>query len=440
MRTYISLSKEHNIFDDLSQRQLISASTDPDALRKHMCNPIVAYCGFDPTASSLHIGHLVPILMLKRFQMYGHSTIALIGGATGLVGDPSGRSNERTLMKIEEVKERANMIQTQLQNLLLHSEDQKPTIFIDNYDWISNISTIEFLRDYGKHLSMKDLLSNRYVSARLNDPDTGISFTEFSYTILQALDFVHLRKYHNCTVQIGGNDQWGNITNGTRLARAIGIDNVYGFTLPLLLKSDGSKFGKTANGAIWLDSKLTPIFDFYQFWFSINDEDIRKLMYIFSLQSSAEIDALLLVDREDPSQRIAIRHLAYEMTAFVHGETYANACQTLAQILFSHSNQSDNKNNITANNWDALVFSGIVPTIPMHSLKDKMLSDALLSLGLVSSRKDAKRNFVGNSIKVNFSQITEDIPLKEITMLHNNMICLQKGKLCGLVYNSCSLM
>ena len=421
-----------NLFDELKRRGLYADCTDTAALREHLQQSRSVYCGFDPTADSLHIGHLIPVMMLKRFQMYGHTPILLIGGATALVGDPAGRTEEREFSEEEVVKKRAESLKKQVTKFLDFSEDSpNKAIIVDNYSWLKAIDLIEFLRDYGKISSLKELLANRYVRARLEDPSSSISFAEFTYTLLQAIDFVELYKKHSCTIQFGGTDQWGNITNGTRLARGLKLsDTLHGITLPLLLDSSGVKFGKTEGGKnIWLNPKKTPVFDFYQYWFTVGDNRIEKTFYTFSLKSKAEIDGILKSDKRSPESRLALRALAFEVTEFVHGRDNALACQTLADILFPQSKKSA---VIEDEDWQVLAGSGIVPVIDL--MPGMTLVAGLRELGLAFSKTEARQLLKDGGITLNLSlKPREDMDISEIEMLSSGLICLQKGKSCGII-------
>src|SRR5881394_2110908 len=280
------------VFDELSWRGLIADCTDAENLPKRLGSPITLYCGFDPTADSLHVGNLVPLLALRRFQLFGHHPIAVAGGATGLIGDPSGKSAERQLLTRESLEANIAAVKNQLAALLDFNAAQNPAQLVDNASWTAPVSFLDFLRDIGKHFSVNMMVAKESVRARMEDRETGISYTEFSYMLLQAFDFYELRRQFNCELQIGGSDQWGNITAGIDLTRKKMGKAVYGLTLPLITNSDGSKFGKTAAGAIWLDPKKTSVYRFYQFWINTDDRDVVRYLKFFTFLSPAEIAAL----------------------------------------------------------------------------------------------------------------------------------------------------
>ncbi|MFD0889468.1 tyrosine--tRNA ligase, partial [Streptosporangium algeriense] len=305
------------ILDDLAWRGLIAQSTDIDALRAAMAEgPITVYCGFDPTAPSLHVGNLVPLLTLTRLQRAGHRIIGLVGGATGLIGDPSGRSTERSLNSSEVVAEWVARIRVQLEKFLDFSEESGGTL-VSNLDWTEGMSAIDFLRDVGKHFPINRMLARESVSARLGGD--GLSYTEFSYQILQANDYLELNRRYGCTLQIGGSDQWGNITAGTDLIRRVTGGHVHALTVPLITKADGTKFGKTAGGAVWLNPEMTSPYAFYQFWLNADDRDVVKFLKIYSFKSREEIEELEKAAVERPAAREAQRALAAEFTTLLHG-------------------------------------------------------------------------------------------------------------------------
>src|SRR5690625_81010 len=326
-----------DIIQDLENRGLIHQTTDLEGLKKHLSeNQVTLYCGFDPTADSLHIGHLVPITMLKRFQRAGHKPIALIGGGTGMIGDPSGRTSERSLNTAEVVKGFSEKIADQLAHLL-DLKDGEDIVARNNADWLSGLTIIDFLRDVGKHFTVNYMLAKESVSARI---EQGITYTEFSYMLLQSYDFLNLYEQENCTLQIGGSDQWGNITAGMEFIRRSREDEakevkVFGLTVPLITKADGSKFGKTAGGAIWLDPDKTSPYEFYQFWINTDDRDVIKFLNYFTFLDQEELDHLQTEVDNNPGDRVAQRRLAEEMTKLVHGQDALDQAQKISASLFS---------------------------------------------------------------------------------------------------------
>src|SRR5690625_792405 len=326
------------ILQELEKRGLIHQTTDREYLEKHLAsNQVSLYCGFDPTADSLHIGHLLPITILKRFQLAGHRPIALIGGGTGMIGDPSGRTTERSLNTTEVVKGYANQIEQQLAGLLNFDTGDNAAVARNNHDWLSNFTIIDFLRDVGKHFSVNYMMAKDAVSSRIEE---GISFTEFSYMLLQSFDFLKLHEQENVTLQIGGSDQWGNITAGMEFIRRSREDEtkevkVHGLTVPLITKADGTKFGKTAGGAVWLDADKTTPYEFYQFWINTDDRDVMKFLNYFTFITQEELDELQVEVDNNPGDRVAQRRLAEEMTKEVHGEEALDQAQKISASLFS---------------------------------------------------------------------------------------------------------
>ena len=320
-----------NIIDDLQWRGAINQTTDLDALKELTENDKIAlYCGTDPTGDSLHIGHLIPFMILKRFQLAGHHPVIIIGGGTGAIGDPSGRKSERTLQTMDQVHHNEEALTAQMKKLF----GTENFTIVNNYDWLSQISLLDFLRDYGKLFNINTMLNKEVVASRL---DAGISFTEFTYQILQSVDFLHLYRHNGVQLQIGGSDQWGNITAGIDLIHKVeGPDaKVYGLTIPLMLKADGTKFGKTAGGAIWLDPEKTSPYEFYQFWINQDDRDVVKYLKYFTFLSREEIEDLAEKTEKEPWKRAAQKRLAEEVTKFVHGEEGLQEAQMITEALFS---------------------------------------------------------------------------------------------------------
>ena len=322
-----------DLLSDLQARGLVASSTDLGALAESMAGGITVYAGFDPTASSLHVGNLVPLLLLRRFQQAGHRVIALVGGATGLIGDPSGRSAERTLNTDDTVASWVERVRGQLQHFLDFDGDN-PATLVSNLEWTAPMSAIEFLRDVGKHFSVNAMLGKESIAARLNGD--GISYTEFSYMLLQAMDYLHLYRDHDCALQVGGSDQWGNITAGLDLIRRVEgpESHAHGLTVPLVTKADGTKFGKTAGGAIWLDAEQTSPFAFYQFWLNTDDRDIASMLRYFSLRPLPDIEQVIAEGGHRPASRAGQRALAAELTDLVHGRETREHIEAASAALF----------------------------------------------------------------------------------------------------------
>lgn len=321
---------------DLENRGLIAQRTAEDELTGHLAQPRLLYCGFDPTADSLHIGSLVPLLMLRRFQLAGHRPIAVVGGSTGLIGDPSFKAAERQLNQKEVVDLWCNRLRDQIERFL-DFDGPSGAILANNYDWTGDMSVLDFMRDVGKHFSVSAMIQKESVKQRITREGSGISFTEFSYMLLQSWDFAELYRRHQCTVQIGGSDQWGNITGGIDLTRRLHSASVYGITMPLITKSDGTKFGKTESGTVWLDSRKTSPYSFYQFWLGTADADVYRFLKYFTFLSVEEIDAIEKADRERQGRPEAQQVLAREVTALVHGGDALAAAERITQALFSGS-------------------------------------------------------------------------------------------------------
>lgn len=413
-----------HILDDLEQRGLIQQTTDDEGLRKHLEeNTVTLYCGFDPTADSLHIGHLLPILMLKRFQKAGHRPIALVGGGTGMIGDPSGRSTERSFNTEDVVKGYAEQIQEQIAELLEVNQGENSVVPRNNYEWLSKISIIEFLRDYGKHFSINYMLAKDSVESRL---ENGISFTEFSYMILQSADFLNLYEKENCTLQIGGSDQWGNITAGLELIRRTKSSEdeevkAYGITVPLITKSDGTKFGKTAGGAIWLDPKKTTPYEFYQFWINTDDRDVIKFIKYFTFLSVEEIADLEKQLQEAPEKRIPHKRLAEEMTKMVHGAEALEQAERITEALFS--------GNISTLN--AVEIEQGFKDVPSYTAKERNvgLVDLLVEAGISSSKRQAREDVKNGAVYIN-GERKDDInySLSDEDRIENRFTIIRRGK------------
>ncbi|EGF11262.1 tyrosine--tRNA ligase [Neisseria bacilliformis ATCC BAA-1200] len=376
-----------SIIQDLQSRGLIAQTTDIAALDAFLTeNKISLYCGFDPTADSLHIGHLLPVLALRRFQQAGHTPIALVGGATGMIGDPSFKAVERSLNTPETVAGWVASIRAQLEPFLSF-EGENAAIMANNADWFGGMNCLDFLRDIGKHFSVNAMLNKESVKQRIDRDDVGISFTEFAYTLLQSYDFAELNKRHGATLQIGGSDQWGNITNGIDLTRRLNQKQVFGLTLPLVTKSDGTKFGKTEGGAVWLNAKKTSPYQFYQFWLKVADADVYKFLKYFTFLSVAEIDAIEAKDQASGAKPEAQRVLAEEMTRLIHGEEALQAAQRISESLFA-----EDQSSLTESDFEQLALDGL----PAFEVSDGLnVVEALVKTGLAQSNKEA-RGFVNS--------------------------------------------
>ena len=389
-----------DIFAELSWRQLIHQTTD-DLSRWLSEEPRTLYAGFDPTADSLHVGHMMGVMTLRRFQRAGHRPIALVGGATGMVGDPSGKSEERNLLSPEILAANVAGVGRQLANFLDFSGDSA-ALLVNNFDWMGQYGYLDFLRDVGKHFPVNVMLTKDSVRSRLERTDAGLSYTEFSYMLLQAYDFVQLHQRHGCQLQIGGSDQWGNITAGIDLARRMHAVQLHGLTWPLLTKSDGTKMGKTESGAVWLDPDRTSPYHFYQYWINLDDADVGKCLRYFSDLGREEVDSLLAEHQSDPARRNAQRRLATELTRLVHGESGLTAAERATAIFFGAeiADLSDTQ------------LEGIFADVPSRQLPCERLAgeglpivDALTEAGLVKSKGEARRIITQGGAYVNNRRI-----------------------------------
>ena len=375
------------IIQDLQSRGLIAQTTDIEALDALLNEQKISlYCGFDPTADSLHIGHLLPVLALRRFQQAGHTPIALVGGATGMIGDPSFKAVERSLNSAETVAGWVESIRNQLKPFLSF-EGENAAIMANNADWFGSMNCLDFLRDIGKHFSVNAMLNKESVKQRIERDDVGISFTEFAYSLLQGYDFAELNKRHGAVLEIGGSDQWGNITAGIDLTRRLNQKQVFGLTLPLVTKSDGTKFGKTEGGAVWLNAKKTSPYQFYQFWLKVADADVYKFLKYFTFLSIEEIDAIEAKDKASGTKPEAQRILAEEMTRLIHGEAALQAAQRISESLFA-----EDQSHLTESDFEQLALDGL----PAFEVSDGLnVVEALVKTGLASSNKEA-RGFVNS--------------------------------------------
>jgi tyrosyl-tRNA synthetase len=388
-----------DIFAELKWRGLIHQTTDESHLAEWLKQQSrTVYAGFDPTADSLHIGHFMPLMTLRRFQRAGHRPIAVVGGATGMVGDPSGKSEERNLLSLDQLRENVSAIEQQMRRLLDFDSDATSAELVNNYDWMSRFSYLDFLRDIGKNFPVNVMLAKDSVKSRLERVDGGLSFTEFSYMLLQAYDFVHLQQEFNCELQIGGSDQWGNITAGIDLARRMHGVQLYGMTLPLLTKSDGSKMGKTEGGAVWLSAERTSPYAFYQYWINIADEDAGRCLRMLTELEQDEIEALDQARLDAPHRRDSQRRLAESLTHLVHGEEGLTSAEQATQVFFGAEIRDLNDRQL-------LEIFADVPSkeLPQAELEGDGLGlvDALVHAGLAKSKGEARRTISQGGAYVN---------------------------------------
>ena len=407
--------------DDLRWRGLIAQTTDEKELATALEKPITLYIGFDPTAPSIHVGNLVVLLVLRRFQLAGHHPIALVGGATGLVGDPSGRNEERSLNSSEIVEQWVNRIKLQVSSVLDFKVVANPAVVVNNLDWTSPLSAIEFLRDIGKHFSVNQMLSKDSVANRL---EGGISYTEFSYQVLQAFDFLELYRRNKCTLQLGGSDQWGNIVAGLDLIRRVEGGSGHAVTVPLLTKADGTKFGKTAGGSVWLDPEMTSPYAFFQYWLNSDDKDVVNFLKVFSFKSRAEIEEIEKEHNENPGARNAHRALARELTSLIHGEETSARVEEAAKALFG---QGD------LNTLDEKTLSSALSELPrvQISANEEIPTwvDLLAAAGVVDSKSAARRIVKEGGAYLNNEKISgEDFRLEKSHFLCGRYAVLRKGK------------
>lgn len=411
-----------NLIKQLQERGLVAQVTDEAALTERLAKgPIALYCGFDPTADSLHLGHLVPLLCLKRFQQAGHKPVALVGGATGLIGDPSFKADERKLNTIETVSEWVDKIRKQVSPFLDFDCGSNSAIAANNYDWFGHMNVLTFLRDIGKHFSVNQMINKEAVKQRLNRDDSGISFTEFSYNLLQGFDFSELYHRYQVELQIGGSDQWGNITSGIDLTRRMHQKQVFGLTVPLITKADGTKFGKTEGGAVWLDPKKTSPYKFYQFWINTADADVYRFLKFFTFLSIQEINALEEEDKTSGKAPRAQYVLAEEVTALVHGAEGLAAAKRITQSLFSGE-----LNEMTSADFAQLAQDGM-PTIDLEIGAD--LQQALVNAELVPSRGQARTMIASNAVSINGEKISDpDYQFTDSDRLFSRYSLLRRGK------------
>ncbi|WP_281666026.1 tyrosine--tRNA ligase [Gemella morbillorum] len=406
-----------NLLEELKYRDLVYQQTDEEGIKKLLETESVSiYCGTDPTGDSLHVGHLLPFLTLKRFAKYGHKPVVLVGGGTGIIGDPSGRSEERQLQSLETIAENAKKLENQLRNIFRGDENIE---FVNNGDWLGKMSMIEFLRDYGKLINVNYMLAKDSVSSRL---ENGLSFTEFSYTLLQGIDYAYLNEHHGVKMQLGGSDQWGNITTGLEIMRKLRGDvEAYGFTIPLMLKSDGTKFGKSTGGAVWLDPEKTTPYEFYQFWFNTADNDTISAIKKFTFLEKEEIEKLEESLAKEPHLRLAQKALAEELVKIVHGEAALESALNITKALFS--------GNIKELTLDELKVA--VKGMPKAQLpKDDInIVDFLVESGVVTSKRQAREDVNNGAISINGDKVTDlAFSVDNSSRLEDSFTVVRRGK------------
>lgn len=417
-----------DLIAELTWRGMIHQIT-PDIEKQLEKEMTVGYIGFDPTASSLHIGNLATIMLLKQLQLAGHKPIALVGGATGMVGDPSGKSEERNLLDEETLRANQEGIRNQLAKFLDFDCGENSAEILNNYDWFKEFGFLEFLRNVGKHISVNYMMAKDSVQKRL---ETGISFTEFSYQLLQGYDFYHLNKHHNVRLQMGGSDQWGNVTTGTELIRRMGGTPSFALTCPLVTKADGSKFGKSEQGNVWLDAEMTSPYQFYQFWLNCRDEDAPKLIRVFTLFSQSEIEAMEAEHAEAPHLRVLQKAIAEEVTVRVHGKEAYEAAKFASQVLYNKKASFDDLKSIDLPTW-----KGIATELPTAKISESELGEVADVATLVSnatqnlifsSKGEANRMIKGGGLSINKQKIANAAEKPAFEWIHHQFLLVQKGK------------
>ncbi len=421
---------QKNFVEELKWRGLIS-DIIPDTERYLLKNSVSGYIGFDPTSDSLHIGSLIQIIILIHFQKFGHKPIILLGGATGMIGDPSGKSKERNLMDQEILKKNCQEIRLQMEKFLDFDEEKiNSAIIVNNYDWMKNFSLVDFSREIGKHITVNYMMAKDSVKKRLgNDSNEGMSFTEFTYQLIQGYDFLHLYNQYDCKIQIGGSDQWGNITTGTELIRRKNGEKAYAITCPLVKKVDGTKFGKTEEGNIWLDRKKTSPYKFYQYWLNTSDEDSFNYIKIFTLLEKDNIDKILAEHKLNPHNRLVQKTLADVVTLLVHGKEDLENAKLASQILFGQTTKE------SLEKINSEIFLEIFESVPNASFEIKILKEGIDIVSLLSgktnflkSNNEARRALKENSISVNKLKVDETYVVSEKDLILENCILIQKGK------------
>ncbi len=420
-----------NFVDELKWRGMLHdfMPGTEEQLKKEMTS---AYVGIDPTANSLHIGHLVGVMMLKHFQAAGHKPLVLVGGATGMIGDPSGKSQERNLLDEKTLRYNQDCLKKQLKKLLdFNAGKENNAEMVNNYDWMKEYSFLEFIRDIGKHITVNYMMAKDSVKKRIGEESkTGMSFTEFSYQLVQGTDFYHLYKTKNCKLQMGGSDQWGNITTGTELIRRKEGGEAFALTCPLITKADGNKFGKTEEGNVWLDPDLTSPYKFYQFWLNVSDEDAEKYIKIFTMLSKNEIESIIEKHRAEPHQRMLQQQLAKEVTVMVHSEEDYNTAVAASKILFGKATTEELKN------LDEKTFLSVFEGVPMFDIERSKINAGVNVLDLLavetqvfSSKGELRRLIKGGGVSINKEKIqSEEISISSYRLLNDKYILVQKGK------------
>jgi tyrosyl-tRNA synthetase len=410
-----------DLLKDLEWRGITYQQTDEEGLKNLLDKEKISiYCGIDPTADSMHIGHLLPFLTLRRFQNQGHRPLVLVGGATGLIGDPSGKSEERKLQTVESIQYNVESIKNQLKSIF-DFEGENGAVMVNNFDWIGPMDMVTFLRDYGKHIGVNYMLAKDTIASRL---ETGISYTEFTYTILQAMDFNHLYENYNCKLQIGGSDQWGNITTGLELIRRTREEEskAFGFTIPLVTKADGSKFGKTESGAIWLDPEKTSPYEFYQFWINAADADVVKYLKYFTFLSHEEIEALAETVETEPHLRKAQKALAEEMTKLIHGEEALAQAIRITEALFSGDIKELSSDEIKQGFKD-------VPSFTQSKDEGINLVDLLVNTKISPSKRQAREDIGNGAIYINGDRTTDlQHVMSEADRIDGQFTIIRRGK------------
>lgn len=421
-----------NLVEELRWRGMIHdiIPGTEEQLNKEMTT---AYIGFDPTSDSLHIGSLVPIVLLMHLHKAGHKPIALVGGATGMIGDPSGKSDERNLLTEDILNHNVAGIKRVLARFLdFNSNEENAPILVNNYDWMKDFSFIDFARDVGKRITVNYMMAKDSVKKRLSDEGNGMSFTEFTYQLIQGYDFYHLHKAHNCLLQMGGSDQWGNITTGTELVRRMNTEEAakaYAMTCPLITKADGSKFGKTAGGNVWLDADKTSVYKFYQFWLNTSDADAEKYIKIFTFLDKETIDALIVEHTEAPHTRALQKRLAEEVTTLVHSKEDLENAQKATQILFGKSTSEDLKQ------LDEQTFMDVFDGVPQAEIERADIEEGLdmiaalaAKTNFLNSNGDARRALKENSVAVNKTKVNEDYKITTADLINDKFVTIQRGR------------
>lgn len=412
-----------SVIEELQQRDFIAQMTESGLEKAAANETLIVYLGVDPTAASMHLGHLVPVMGLAHFQRYGHKVIPLVGGGTGLIGDPSGRATERQLLSEEVVEENVRCLKKQLSHFL-DFEGENPAVMLNNNDWLSQFKLIDFLRDIGKHFTVNAMLAKDSVRSRLEDREQGISFTEFSYMLLQSADYLQLHDMLGCNLQIGGTDQWGNITAGVDLIRRVRGDAVHGLTFPLLTKADGTKFGKSESGAIWLDPNLTSPYEMYQYWLNVDDRDVVRFIKIFTFLPLERIHELEREVEERPEARAAQRVLAWEFTALVHGKAVADAVRKASNFLFG-----SDPSELDAGALEHVASAAPVTLIDRSQLEHGIpLDEALTTTELAKSKREARQLLNQGGVYVNNQRRSPEDRVSAEDLILDKAVLLRVGK------------